>query len=61
MAKLQFKLWARNAGYGNNFYSISEEGSDWEEMGYAFIGNREIEIDHFSILTVNIILTAYFD
>ena len=45
MAKLQFKLWARNAGYGDNFYSISEEGSDWEEMGYALIGNVEIEID----------------
>lgn len=45
MAKIKFKLWARNAGYGDNFYSISEEGSDWEELGYALIDNIEIEID----------------
>jgi len=45
MAKLQFKLWVSNGGYGDNFYAISEEGSDWEEMGYAYYDDIEIEID----------------
>ena len=45
MAKLQFMLWTRNVGYGNNFYAISEEDSDWEEMGYAYLKDIEIEID----------------
>lgn len=45
MAKLQFKLWVSNGGYGDNFYAISEEDSDWEEMGYAYYDDIEIEID----------------
>jgi len=45
MAKLQFKLWASNGGYGDNFYAISEEDRDWEEMGYAYLKDIEIEID----------------